>query len=64
VLSEVHLDGILFAPIVVYALVALLITMALRFVLWRIGPLRLVWHLALFEVALYMCVLSLLVILF
>ena len=63
-LSEADFEGILFAPIVVYALAALPVTLALRFVLSRIGVLRRVWHLALFEVALYLSVLSLLVLLF
>ena len=62
-LSEVPLDGILFAPIVLYALAALPITLLLRSAMWRIGIVRLVWHLPLFEVALYLCVLSLLVLL-
>ncbi len=62
-LSEMQLDGILFAPIVLYALAALPITLLLRGAMWRIGFMRLVWHLALFEVALYLCVLSLLVLL-
>ena len=62
-LSEAQLDGILFAPIVLYALAALPITLLLRAAMWRIGFMRLVWHLALFEVALYLCVLSLLVLL-
>lgn len=62
-LSEANLDGVLFAPIVLYALTALPITLLLRTVMWRIGFMRLVWHLALFEVALYLSVLSLLVLL-
>ena len=63
-LSEADLEGILFAPIVLYALAALPVTLALRFVLSRIGFMRVAWHLALFELALYLCVLSLLVLLF
>ena len=62
-LSECSLAGVLFAPIVIYALAALPITLLLLAVLWRIGFMRLVWHLALFEVALYLSVLSLLVLL-
>jgi hypothetical protein len=62
-LSEAEFGGLLFAPIVVYALAALPITLLLRMIMWRIGFMRLVWHLALFEVALYLCVLSLLVLL-
>ncbi len=62
-LSEVHFGGVLFAPIMLYAAAALPITLLLRAVMWRVGFMRLVWHLALFEVALYLCVLSLLVLL-
>ena len=62
-LSEVAFGGVLFAPIVLYALAAVPITLLLRAVLWRTGFVRLVWHLALFEVALYLSVLSLLVLL-
>ena len=62
-LSEVAFGGVLFAPIVLYALAAVPITLLLRTVLWRTGLVRLVWHLALFEVALYLGVLSLLVLL-
>ncbi len=60
-LSEAHFGGVLFAPIMVYAIAALPITLLLRMVMWQVGFMRLVWHLALFEVALYLCVLSLLV---
>ena len=63
-LSEAEFGGILFAPIVLYALAALPVTLLLRLVLSRTGFTRLVWHLALFELSLYVCVLSLLVLLF
>ncbi len=62
-LSEIQLGGVLFAPITLYALAAIPITLLLRTVMWRVGFMRLVWHLALFEVALYLSVLSLLVLL-
>ena len=62
-LSEAQFDGVLFAPIVLYALAALPITLLVRMVMWRVGLMRLIWHVALFEVALYLCVLSLLVLL-
>ena len=62
-LSEVDFAGILFAPIVLYALAALPVTLAIRFVLLQIGFARLVWHFVLFEFALYLSVLSLLVLL-
>lgn len=60
-LTELHIAGVLFAPIVLYALVALPITLLLRALIWRSGIARWAWHLPLLEVALYVCVLSLLV---
>ncbi|MCQ8242035.1 DUF1656 domain-containing protein [Rhizosaccharibacter radicis] len=63
-LSELHLSGVLFAPITLYALVAIAITLVLRAVIWRSGLARWLWHLPLMEVALFVCVLSLLVMYF
>jgi hypothetical protein len=60
-LSELNIAGVLFAPIVVYALAALPITLLLRTLIWRFGLAQWTWHLPLLEVALYVCVLSLLV---
>lgn len=61
-LSEVSLCGVFVSPIAVYAVCAVLVTLALRHVLWRLGALGWFWHVALFEIALYVCVLCLLVI--
>jgi hypothetical protein len=60
-MHEAALLGVLFAPIVLYALVALVIFTLLRSLLGRLGLLRFLWHPALFEVALYVSILSLLV---
>lgn len=60
-LSELHVSGILFAPIVLYGLAALPPTLLLRALIWRSGLAGWSWHLPLLEVALYVCVLSLLV---
>jgi hypothetical protein len=62
-LSEVDVDGIYVAPIVVYGVLALPITLVLRAILFRLGALRLVWHPALFIFAVYVGILSLLVLL-
>ena len=62
-LAEAHFAGVLFAPIVLYALAALPILLVLRALLWRAGFMQLVWNLPLFELALYLCILSLLVLL-
>jgi hypothetical protein len=59
--SEIHVGGVLLSPIVVYAGAAMLVFLALRFVLGRAGLFRLVWHPALFELALFVSILSLLV---
>lgn len=61
-LSEVSLCGVFVSPIAVYAVCAVLVTLALRYGLWRLGALSWFWHVALFEIALYVCVLCLLVI--
>jgi len=60
-MSEFNLFGVFIAPIVIYAVIAVPVTMLLRFVLWRVGVMKWFWHLALFEVALYTCVLCLLI---
>jgi hypothetical protein len=51
--SEAQLDSILFAPIVVYCILGAIIFVPVRFVLGRLRVFSLVWHPALFEVALY-----------
>ena len=63
-LSEISIDGVLLAPIVLYAAAGLAIFGACRFVLGRLGVLRAVWHPALFEVALYTSIVALLVLYF
>jgi protein AaeX len=61
--SELNIAGIYMAPIVLYAIVALPIFLMLRVILARVGFWRLVWHPALFETALYLSILSLLILL-
>jgi hypothetical protein len=61
VIAEAHIGGVLFAPIVVYMIAAAMIFTVLRALLGRIGLLARVWHPALFELALYTAILSLLV---
>jgi len=62
-ISELNIAGIYMAPIVLYAMVALPIFLVLRTILARAGFWRLVWHPALFETALYLSILSLLILL-
>jgi hypothetical protein len=60
-LSEVDVGGIYVAPIVVYAVVTIPLFLILRWVLGHLGVLRTVWHPALFELAVYVTLLSLLI---
>ena len=62
-LSEVNLFGVYVAPISVMMVVAWLATITLRRFLVRIGLLRYVWHPALFVFAVYMILLSSIVLL-
>ena len=62
-LSEVNLLGVYVAPISVMMVVAWLATIALRRVADRFGLLRHVWHPALFVFAVYMILLSSIVLL-
>jgi hypothetical protein len=60
-LSEVDVGGIYVAPIVVYAVVTIPLFLICRWVLGHLGVLRSVWHSALFELAVYVTLLSLLI---
>jgi hypothetical protein len=62
-LSEVNLFGVYVAPISVMMVVAWLATITLRRVLVRFDLLRYVWHPALFVFAVYMILLSSIVLL-
>jgi protein AaeX len=60
-LSEVDIGGIFVAPIVVHAAAAVPLFLICRRVLGHMRILRSTWHPALFELALYVAVLSVLV---
>lgn len=60
-IAEFDFFGIFIAPFVVYALLAFAVTVIIRSILWRTGLIKLFWHLALFEVALYFNILCLLI---
>ena len=62
-LSEVNLFGVYVAPISVIMVVAWLATITLRRVADRFDLLRYVWHPALFVLAIYMILLSSIVLL-
>jgi protein AaeX len=60
-IAELDIFGVLVAPIVAYALLAIPVFLVLRWILAPIGVWRFTWHPALFEVSLYMIILSLFV---
>lgn len=62
-LSEVNLFGVYVAPISVMMVIAWLATITLRRVLVRFDLMRYVWHPALFVFAVYMILLSSIVLL-
>ncbi|SFW13404.1 Protein of unknown function [Pseudomonas sp. NFACC19-2] len=57
-LHEWSLGGVLLSPMAAYAVLALLLTGVLRLGLQHIGLSRWIWHEALFDCALYVCVLA------
>jgi hypothetical protein len=60
-LSEVNVGGIYMAPIVVYVVATIPLFVICRWVLGRLGILRNIWHPALFDLAVYVTLLSLLI---
>ncbi|APT56558.1 DUF1656 domain-containing protein [Roseomonas gilardii] len=62
-LSEINIGGVYLAPIVIEGLLGLVIFALCRFVLGRLGVLSRIWHPALFEVCLFLSIVSLLVLL-
>ena len=56
--TEINLFGVYVAPMALLMVVAWIVTVALRRVASRFGLLRYVWHPALFVFAIYMIVLS------
>ncbi|MFC0408846.1 DUF1656 domain-containing protein [Roseomonas elaeocarpi] len=60
---EISIADVYVAPIVLEGVLAALLFLLLRFILGRTGVLHRLWHPALFEVALFVSLLSLLVLL-
>ncbi len=58
-LREWALGGVLLSPFLIYVLLALLLTGLLRFFLHLTPLRRWIWHEALFDCALFVCVLTL-----
>ncbi|HVJ32463.1 MAG TPA: DUF1656 domain-containing protein [Terriglobia bacterium] len=63
-LTESNIGGVYMAPIVIYGLAASMLFLALRWLLTRLGFWRLVWHPGLFELGLFISILSVLVMVF
>lgn len=59
-LTEVAMAGIYLPPFFVYACIAVPVFLGVRYVLARTGVLRRVWHPALFEFAISLCLVSVL----
>ncbi|MBR0559814.1 DUF1656 domain-containing protein [Neokomagataea anthophila] len=59
-LAEFDIFGVFVAPISVYALIALAVTLVFRRILWKTGLLTWFWHVPLFEIAFFVCTLCLL----
>ncbi len=59
---EINVLGVYIAPIVPLMIVALLITLALRWLALALGRFRWIWHPALFELSIYVIVLTAVVI--
>ncbi|MDB5367765.1 MAG: hypothetical protein JWM77_3692 [Rhodospirillales bacterium] len=60
-MTEINVAGIYLPPLLAEAILALPLFFLVRAVLAKLGVLRRVWHPALFETALYVSILSLLV---
>jgi hypothetical protein len=63
-LTESNIAGVYMAPIVLYSFAAFALFLLLRWVLTRLGFWRLVWHPGLFELGLFVSLLSLVVLIF
>jgi hypothetical protein len=63
-LTESNVAGVYMAPIVLYGLAAGLVFLLLRWILTQLGFWRLVWHPGLFEIGLFISILSALVLVF
>lgn len=62
-ITELNIAGIFVAPIVGHAAAAFVLFLILRWLLAKVGFWRAVWHPALFETALFLSLLSALVLL-
>jgi hypothetical protein len=63
-MTELNIAGVYVAPIVAYGVAAGVLFLVCRWLLTIVGFWRLVWHPGLFEIALFVSILSLLVLSF
>lgn len=63
-MAELNIAGVYVAPIVGYCVIAGILFLVCRSLLTLVGFWRLVWHPGLFEIGLFVSILSLLVFLF
>lgn len=61
-IKEINFAGVLLPPLMGYALAAALLWLAARFALSRTGLYRFIWHPPLFNTALYVILLSIVVV--
>jgi len=61
-IKEINFAGVLLPPLMGYGLVAALLWLAARFALSRAGLYRFIWHPPLFNTALYVILLSIVVV--
>ena len=57
-IGEISLGGVLVPPLLIWALLAMGLGIPIRMALARVGFYRLVWHRALFDLALFVILLS------
>ncbi|HVZ07181.1 DUF1656 domain-containing protein [Rhodopila sp.] len=60
-IGEISIDGVFVPSLLVWALIAFLLNLALRRLLSATGVYRFVWHRALFDAALYVILLAVVV---
>jgi len=63
-IKEINIDGVFVAPFAAYLLVALLLFIPVRMVFDRIAIQRWVWHRPLFDISIFVIILSLIGLMF
>jgi Gpi18-like mannosyltransferase len=58
-LKEIAIDGVLVSPILIYALISIVLTLILRYFIYKVVNKRFPWHEAWFDISLFLMVLVL-----